>query len=198
MSDPVILILAAGESSRMAPRDKLLEPVGGIPLLRHATLNAVATGLRVLVTLAPDRPLRAAVLADLDVQKVVVDNAVQGMSVSLKAGLAATHTQTPVMLLLADLPDLTAADLSNTLTAWRECPDLILRGTDRGGRPGHPVCFPPWAKPALLGLTADQGARDFLKSAQARTRFLPLPDHHATTDLDTPEDWARWRALHGQ
>ena len=51
MISPIILIPAAGRSSRMRGRDKLLEQVGGIPLLRLRVEAALATGHQVLVTL---------------------------------------------------------------------------------------------------------------------------------------------------
>mgnify|MGYP006184317219 CR=1 FL=1 len=41
---------------------------------------------------------------------------------------------------------------------------------------------------------SDEGARSVLVRHRARLRLVPLPGHHATTDLDTPEDWAAWRA----
>jgi CTP:molybdopterin cytidylyltransferase MocA len=55
---PHILILAAGASSRMAPRDKLLEQIDGQPLIARSLRTALATGLPVTLTLPPDRPKR--------------------------------------------------------------------------------------------------------------------------------------------
>ena len=49
-----ILILAAGQSTRMRGRDKLLEPVDGMPLLRQRVLTALAVSRQVSITL-PDR-----------------------------------------------------------------------------------------------------------------------------------------------
>ncbi|MGB4829467.1 MAG: NTP transferase domain-containing protein, partial [Paracoccaceae bacterium] len=44
MTQPDILILAAGASSRMGPGDKLTEPVAGRPMLAHLAGQALATG----------------------------------------------------------------------------------------------------------------------------------------------------------
>ena len=46
-----ILILAAGRSSRMQGRDKLLEPVGGAPLVATLVARARKTGAKVFVAL---------------------------------------------------------------------------------------------------------------------------------------------------
>lgn len=191
-----ILILAAGASSRMRGGDKLLEDVAGQPLLARQARVALATGCPVRVALPPDRPARRSALAGLAVDLVTVADAASGMAASIRAGVVGVAG--PVLLLLADLPEITRDDLEQVLAAQHTDPGMILRGTAADGTPGHPVLFPPWALPALARLTGDTGARDLLKAEQARTRLIALPGTHATIDLDTPEDWAAWRARHGR
>lgn len=199
MTPPLhILILAAGAASRMRGADKLLQIVGGEPLIARVARATLATGLPVTVALPPDRPLRAAALAGLDLTSVTVPDPGLGMAASLGAGLAALPPGAAVMLLLADLPEITAEDLSRMAQAHRIAPDLIHRGTAADGTPGHPVIFPVWARAELALLTGDEGARSLLKRHAAKVMPVPLPEAHATTDLDTPEEWAAWRALRGQ
>ncbi|WP_444666034.1 nucleotidyltransferase family protein [Cereibacter changlensis] len=187
---PSILILAAGASSRMRGADKLLEPVEGVPLLRLLALRALATGARVLVALPPDRPSRAAALEGLAVERITVAEAAEGMAAALRAGAAAVRG--PLMVLLGDLPEITTEDLQAMLAAGRETPETILRATSAEGQPGHPILFPPALLPELMRLTGDTGARALF--AGRPLRLIALPGRHATTDLDTPEDWAAWRA----
>lgn len=189
-----ILILAAGSSSRMRGGDKLLEPVDGQPLLARITAAALATGCPVTVALPPDRPAREDCLRGMGLRRVTVPDPQLGMAASLRAGLAALPRPAPLLLLLADLPEITAEDLRAVLAAWRETPDALLRGATADGRAGHPVGFPPDLWPELLQLSGDQGAREVVARHKDRLRLLPLPGQHATTDLDTPEDWANWRA----
>lgn len=187
---PSILILAAGASSRMRGADKLLEPVEGVALLRLLAQRALATGVRVLVALPPDRPLRAAALEGLAVERITVAEAAEGMAASLRAGAAAVRG--PLMVLLGDLPEITTEDLQAMLAAGCETPEAILRATSAEGQPGHPILFPPALLPELATLSGDTGARAILGRHGVRT--IALPGCHATTDLDTPEDWAAWRA----
>ncbi len=191
---PEILLLAAGASSRMLGRDKLLELIDTEPLLTRITRAALTTGCPVSVTLPPDKPARAAALACLNVQHIPVPNAQDGMAASLKTGLAALPANAPVLLLLADLPEITPKDLQTVLTAWQDTPDLILRGSASDGTPGHPVAFPAWTRADLTRITGDEGARSLLVRHKDKVRLIALPGQHATTDLDTPEDWANWRA----
>lgn len=191
---PHILLLAAGSSSRMRGGDKLLEDVAGEPLLRRSARAALATGCPVTVTLPPDRPARLSALQGLSLNCVTVARPDLGMAESLKAGLAAIPPGCGLLLLLADLPDLTTADLNSFLDQVRLDPRAILRGAAEDGTPGHPVCFPADLRDELMALQGDEGARGVIVRHRARLRLVPLPGRHAVTDLDTPEDWAAWRA----
>jgi CTP:molybdopterin cytidylyltransferase MocA len=173
---PEILILAAGSASRMRGADKLLEAIDGEPLLTRSARAALATGCRVTVTLPPDRPARLAALQGLAVTPVIVPDAA------------------PVLMLLADLPELTTEDLQACLAVWAKDPRAIPRGAAADGTPGHPVGFPPDLRAELLALTGDTGARAVLARHAHRLHLVRLPGTHATTDLDTPEEWATWRA----
>lgn len=191
---PEILILAAGSSSRMRGGDKLLERIDGTAQLTRITKAALATGCPVSVALPPDRPERNACLQGLELRRIIVPNPDAGMAASLIAGLAALPGHAPVLMLLADLPELDANDLQDVLDAWADNPDRIARGMGQNGTPGHPVGFPADLRPELMALSGDLGARDIIARHKDRLLPVPLPDQHATTDLDTPEEWARWRA----
>ncbi len=185
-----IAILAAGASARMRGRDKLLEEVEGLSLLRLAATRALATGCRVLVTLPVPAPLRAAALGGLAVDLVPVADAGTGMAASFRA-LARTATG-PLLVTLADMPEIDTPALCRLIAAHRAAPDLVLRATASDGTPGQPVLFPARLVPAMAGLTGDTGARALLTGEKVRA--VPLPGRAAVTDLDTPEDWAAWRA----
>ena len=194
-----ILLLAAGSSSRMRGRDKLMEKVDGQPLIctmAHRALQACRT---VVVALPPNADTRFDALNTLDVTTCVVQDAAKGMAFSLRAGVAALpKNASAVMILPADMPELDALDLETMIAAWRASPsDAILRGTSTKGRPGHPVIFPKTDFAALQEITGDQGARDVLKANATRVVLVPLPDQHALTDLDTPEEWQAWRGSQG-
>jgi molybdenum cofactor cytidylyltransferase len=191
---PHILILAAGSASRMRGADKLTELIDGTPQLARITLAALATGCPVTVALPPDRPARAAALSGLPVAKVTVTDPQRGMAESLKQGLRALPADAALMLLLADLPEIDAADLRHMVQSWVQTPTAILRATAADGTPGHPVCFPSDLRTELDRLAGDDGARAVLMRHKDRVRAVALPGRHAITDLDTPEDWAAWRA----
>jgi CTP:molybdopterin cytidylyltransferase MocA len=190
-----ILLLAAGASRRMGGRDKLVEPIDGQPLLRRSALAALGTGAPVICTLPPDRPLRRAALTGLDLTLVEVPDAATGMAASLRAGLRAVPDRASgVMVLSADMPGFTTAALSGLIAAQKADPQALIRGGDEDGTPGHPVLFPRDLWAALAQITGDEGGRSVIRAHQDRVRVIPLPGRMALLDLDTPEDWAAFRA----
>lgn len=171
----------------MRGQDKLLQDVSGEAVLRRQARIALDLA-PVTVTLRDPDPQRRAALAGLAVTILPVPDAALGMSASFRA---VAGTPGALMILPADMPDLTADDLASMIAAFRADPDHILRGSAQG-RPGHPVIWPRALVPQFAGLTGDEGARALLR--QHPVRLHPLPGTHALTDLDTPEDWAAWRA----
>ena len=102
-----------------------------------------------------------------------------------------------VLVLLADLPEIEAADLGALTAAFLADPAApVLRATSAAGVPGHPVILPRRLFHRVAQLRGDAGARELIgaEAAAGRLRLVPLPGARAVTDLDTPEDWARWRA----
>lgn len=193
-----ILILAAGASSRMRGEDKLMKDVSSRPLLRHVAETALATCAPVTVTLPPGATPRRAALQGLPLQLVEVPDATEGMSRSLVRGVEALDRmagpQDGVMILPADMPGFTVAALSDLIARFRAEPRLILRGGTAEGQAGHPAIFPRDLWPALAKVTGDEGGRSVMQKSQGRVRVIPLPGPMAILDLDTPEDWAAWRA----
>ena len=194
-----IVIPAAGASSRMQGRDKLLELIKGEPLLARQTRRALATGAPVYVSTRSDRPARPLALDSLtsrDLTLVPVPNPEAGLSASIGAAVEILPPDVhAVMVLLPDLPDLETSDLLTVMQAHTAMPDKALRGTTADGTPGHPVVIPREHFRALTLLTGDEGAAPLMRTLQPAT--IALPGDRAVTDLDTPEAWAAWRAEHG-
>lgn len=183
----------------MRGADKLLQPVEGRPVLAVLAARARAAGAPVLVTLPPGGhgAARRAALEGLDVALAEVAEAAEGMAASLRAGAAvAAEGHSGLMVLPADMPEITDGDIAGMLAAFAAAPAPapILRATAADGRPGHPVILPARLYPLLAGLTGDTGARAVLDAKAHDIVAHPLPGTRALVDLDTPEAWADWRA----
>jgi len=198
MKDVLILIPAAGSSLRMRGGDKLLEKVGGTAQLARVVAAALDTGQRVLVCLPPSPGDRDTILAPLQCERLHIlriPNPREGMGATLRHAAEQVLTGPPpsgVMVLPADMPDLKSDDIQMITSHFAGEP---VRACAEDGRPGHPVILPARMLKAMTQLRGDQGARALLEGEEV-TR-VPLKGQRALTDLDTPEDWDRWRARTG-
>lgn len=193
MTDVTILLLAAGRSTRMRGADKMTEPVPGPfgeqPLLTAMARRCLRAG-PTRVILGPVQDTRRSLLDGLEVEVVEAPEGA-GMAASIVAGTEGIDTS--VLVVLADMPDVTAADLHLLISLSANAPGAILRAAAADGTPGHPVLFPANLLEELRQLTGDIGARDVLRRHADRVHLVPLEGVRALTDLDTPEDWAAWR-----
>lgn len=197
---PAVLILAAGRAARMGGIDKLTEPVDGAPLIRRQARAALACGVPVFVVLPPAPHPRHEALQDLPVIPLVLPGSAEGLSGSLRDGIAALPDEfTHALILLADLPEITADDLRAVLAGPETAPDaLVWRGTTADGAPGHPILVARAIFPAFAALRGDDGGQAALKAVEGQVALIPLPGQRARRDLDTPEDWAAWRRETGR
>jgi molybdenum cofactor cytidylyltransferase len=192
--DTPILILAAGQSTRMRGHDKLSEVIDAKPQLYRITHAACTISTRVFVATTPDR---TALIADLPATPLILPASQEGMGGTLRAGVASLPDCTHFMVLLADMPDITAQDIRTVITAARAAPDAcVWRGASANGHPGHPILFHASLRPQFAQLHGDAGGDSIVRPLKNQTILIPLP--HARTDLDTPEDWAAWRASRGE
>ncbi len=144
------IVLAAGAGARFGG-PKALVP-GWLEAACSTLLAAGCTRVVVVLGAAPD----AALPDDPRVASVVAPDWSDGMSHSLRAGLAAV-TETAALITLVDLPGLPVTVASRVLAA-----EGALRQAVFEGRPGHPV-FVSLPDPALLdSLEGDHGARRYL------------------------------------
>ena len=190
-----ILILAAGTSSRMRGRDKLLEDVGGVPLLLHVASQALATGHPVFAVLpGPDHP-RYDLLKDANVICFDAPESKIGLGGTMRGGVKRLPPCDAFMLVLADLPDLETSDFNAVFAARQASPHKrIWRGATENGKPGHPILFDKALRPEFDSLTGDSGGRPIVERYEDQTDLVLLPGNRARLDLDTPEEWAAWRA----
>ncbi|MEL6571089.1 MAG: nucleotidyltransferase family protein [Pseudomonadota bacterium] len=190
-----VLILAAGQSRRMRGLDKLMEPVDGQALLRRQAERAIATQCSVFIAVPALNHPRVGCLRGLDVTLIPVPDAAEGMGASLRTAMDELPASDAIMVTLADLAALETTDFERVIAARDAAPDAVVwRGATASGTPGHPILFDGSLRPAFSHLTGDTGGAEIVKAHADQVHLVPLPGDRALLDLDTPEDWAAWRA----
>ena len=186
-------MLAAGLARRMG-QAKLLLPVGGHPIVRHAVEGVRAAGLDpVLVVTGPaPAPIEAA-LAGLGARIVVNPTPEAGQAGSVRAGIAALpETVDTVLIALGDQPALAPTIIPALLAAHRASGRPIVAPRYQDG-PGNPVLFDRVIFAELLALQGDQGARPVIARDPGRVEWVAL-DLPMPQDVDTPADYEKIRS----
>lgn len=183
-----LLLLAAGRGSRFGPEPKLLQPLAGQPLVRHAAQAAIASGLGPVVAVLGAHAERVgAALDGLALARVTNPAYAEGLATSLQAGLAAFPAEIDgILVLLGDMPRVTPRHLIALAEAFRgadPAPAAIV--PVHAGQRGNPVLLNRRRLgPALASLRGDQGAGRLLAG---RGDVLDLAlDAGVTQDVDTP------------
>ena len=190
------VILGAGRSTRMGGPNKLPAEIGGRPLVRIAAEEALASRARpVIVVTGHQRDKVEAALAGLDVTLVHNPDFADGLSTSLKTGLAAVPADVDgAIVCLGDMPQVNAALIDRLVSAFDpESGALVVVPTFDGKR-GNPVLWSRRFFPELMALEGDVGARHLIARYPEAVVEVPVTDKAALVDVDTPEALAKVKA----
>ncbi len=191
------IVLAAGRATRfsggVAGATKLTAEHAGKPLVRHAAEAALGAGLSpVVVVTGHARAQTLAALEGLDFVEAHNAAFAQGIALSLRTGLDALPDDVAgVVVLLGDMPRVSAALTKALVAAFRAAPRTDAVAPAQGGRRGNPVLLARSLFSAARALDGDEGARRLLRRADVRVTEVAVDDAGAFEDIDTPEQLAR-------
>lgn len=187
------LVLAAGRSSRMAPRNKLLEPIGGEKMVRRVAATAIASGAGpVIVVTGHEAASVAAALRGLDVTIVANPDYADGLSTSLRAGLCALPPGIDgALILLGDMPEVEVPVLAALMASFTD--ESAICVPVRHGRRGNPVLWGRSYFAEMMRLTGDTGAKPLMARHEAQLIEVEVATDSIFEDVDVPEDLARLR-----
>jgi molybdenum cofactor cytidylyltransferase len=190
------VILAAGRSTRMGGPNKLLAEIGGRPLVRIAAEEALASRARpVIVVTGHQRDKVEAALAGLDVRLVQNPNFADGLSTSVKTGLAAVPEDADgAVVCLGDMPQVGAPLIDRLIGAFDPERGALVVVPTIDGKRGNPVVWARRFFPELMALEGDVGARNLIGRYPEAVAEVPLTDTAALIDVDTPEALVKARA----
>ncbi len=182
------LVLAAGRSSRFAAGNKLVEELDGVPIVARAVDAALGSrATPVIVVVGSDAERVRAALAGRAVTLVENARFAEGLSTSLRAGLAALPSGLDgVAVLLGDMPRVAAHHLDRLIAAFDPRGGRAICVPTHGGRRGNPVLWGEAFLPEMQTLSGDVGARALLARHAAQTVEVEMPDDGVLLDVDTP------------
>lgn len=167
---PVILILAAGRSTRFIASggtlNKLQTPLCGLTVLEHVIRAAQASGL----------PWHVVSHAEGD-----------GMGDSIAAGVRATPNAGGWLILPGDLPLISARSLRSVALGLGSALVVVPAWN---AQKGHPVAFGAECFNELAQLSGERGAARIVEAHRAHNQVLTLAvaDRGTVLDVDTLDD----------
>ena len=185
-SSTSILILAAGNSSRLGLPKQLLQ-FQGKSLLRHAAEIALATHpAEVACVLGFESDRMKHELDDLAVRLVLNHGWQEGVASSVREGiLSLPVTIDSTVITLCDQPFVTSSHLVSLISACGV--EKPISATGYENTVGVPACFAHSVFSELLDLHGDAGAKKVINSDPARVNAIPFPE--AGIDIDTLRDY---------
>ena len=182
------LVLAAGASSRMQGKQKLLAKIDGRPLVRRAVEAAIGSGVASVTVVVGHRGDEVAeALTDLDVKFVDNQHYASGLSSSVRAGVESLDADSDgVVILLGDMPEITSEIVTAVIDGFD--PDLgrhiVVPTFD--GKAGNPVLWSGRYYSDLVSLDGDMGARKMIRANTESVAWVKAGPG-VTLDVDTPE-----------
>jgi len=187
------LVLAAGQSRRMGPDNKLLAEVAGKPMVVRAVEAARASQAEpVIVVTGHERDRVEAALAGLSTQQIHNPDYAQGLSTSLHRGLAALPAGTDgVVVCLGDMPRVEAAAIDRLIAAFNPLEGRAICVPTWGGKRGNPVLFASRFLAEMQEIAGDVGARYLIGEYPELVVEVAMDGttagHGVLLDVDTPE-----------
>lgn len=189
--DIAVVLLAAGKASRMGTGGphKLLAEFDGEPLVRRSARIALDSSAGSVIAVTGHRSADiAAALSGLPLRIVDNPDYATGMASSLKTGFAAPDAREAdgVLVMLADMPGLTSADLRHLIAVFRKAGGKAIVRAVADGKRGNPVILPRSTFEAVQALEGDIGARPIVEGSGLAVIDVEL-GRAAHLDVDTPE-----------
>ena len=187
------VVLAAGRASRMGS-NKLVAELDGEPIVRRTVRAVLASRARpVVVVTGHEADAVRAALTGLAVKLVHNPDFADGMSTSLRVGVAAAGAVDAALICLGDMPRLEPGHLDAVIDAYAtgDPDEIIVPTCDR--KRGNPVLWPRSYFPEIAELSGDVGARALIDRHADQVRLLAIDDPAILVDVDTPAALAALR-----
>ncbi len=186
------IILAAGQSRRMAGRHKLLADIGSQPMIAKIVDEACASDVSdvIVVTGHNAQGVREA-LAGRELTIVHNPDYADGISTSIKQGIAALRDIAEgmpdgVLICLGDMPAVASRHINRLIGAFNPLEGRSICVPTYKGKRGNPVL---WASPLLeqfATLAGDAGAKYLIAQNEELVCEVAMDEDAVLVDIDTP------------
>lgn len=181
------IILAAGLSRRMGV-DKLLLPVGGVPLIERVISAASKSKLGELVIVCSS-DVAASIGMRYGAGIVKNISPMLGQSYSVRLGVEnSSPSADGLMFLVGDQPLINESIINDLIESFMPGHKSVVVPLYNGKR-GNPVIFDSAHREMLLDLQGDSGGRVLLDKLKGNITTVDFPNEKSGLDIDTREEY---------
>jgi molybdenum cofactor cytidylyltransferase len=188
------LLLAAGRSSRMGT-NKMLAEIDGRPMVARTAQRLLSSHARPIIAVLGNQADDVdAALGRLPVERVMNPDFAEGLSTSLKRGLAALPEDVDgVVVCLGDMPLIAGRDLDRLIGAFNPLEGRAIVVPTRRGQRGNPILWSRQFFPEMAALSGDSGARRLIDEHADVVAEIEMDTDGIFIDIDTPQALAELR-----
>ncbi len=185
-----LIVLAAGKSTRMRGRNKLLIKVKGEPIIRRVVEAGLKSNVdEVIVVLGWEADKVKETLGGLPCRLVLNKDYEKGQSDSVKAGLRTVGEAAQAILILpGDVAMIDSRSINLVIDEYvrRKTPIIIAA---HEGRPGHPILLDKQLFSEIENIDESTfGLKAVVKKHNADVRLVDAGSINVLQDVDAPED----------
>lgn len=185
------ILLAAGNSTRMGDKNKLLLTVEGEELfvkMLRALENSKLDEL--IVVLGHDYKKMIPHCNSSSLKLAINGNHLEGQTSSIKAGMHLVNPSSEaVMICLSDMPHIRSTHIDELINSYEK--SRILRPMDEN-KPGNPSIFPKALFQQIIDCPDTNGCRSVIEKNKNMLKIYPTNDPAFFVDIDTPSEYSNF------
>lgn len=179
------IVLAAGGSTRMGQKNKLILHVNGMSIISSTVGAAVESSLDpVRVVLGNDSNTVKRELINYPVSFIHNNNWMEGMATSIVSGMENLDSD-GIMFILGDMPFI-SSKIINQLVQQFDSNKIIVPFNN--GKRGNPVIFPSHLFSELKKISGDRGAKPLIQKYNEDVKEVPIQSKAIFQDIDDKEE----------
>ena len=189
------ILLSEGQSARMKGENKLIKEIDGMPLIKHAVKNILASTVdEIIIVLGHEKDLiKNTVGVNKKIKFIYNKDFKKGISYSIKTGLNHVSKKSDAFFIsLGDMPNVNQ-NIYNKLIKSRLKYNKKLKPQHKKeiviptfeGKHGNPVLFSKFMKDKVMSVKNDLGANEIIKLNKEKILNVPFNNDAIFQDFDT-------------
>jgi len=189
-----IIVLAAGSSTRMGARNKMLLPLGDRTVIESTLFQILgARQAECIVVTGRDTERLQQLLGNLPVILVNNPDYEKGMTGSIQQGVKIAKG-IGYMICLGDMPLISSEEYFRIHESFEESVQSDPKSIcipEFQGKTGNPVTFSSYYKNVILQHKEPEGCKEIVQSNIDHVYRITMTHDHILQDMDTPADYIR-------